>query len=62
MLFQKLEDELSNKIYQKSAVENIDDFKTEIIQIKNAISTKNIMQCKYTNKSREIYPLKILKY
>jgi len=59
-LFHKLEEQLSNSVYQKSSVENIDNFKTEIIQIKNAIESKNIIKCTYTNKQREIYPLKIL--
>lgn len=59
-LFHKFEDELSNKVYQKSAVEKIDEFKNEIILIKNAIDTKNIIKCFYNKKSREIYPLKIL--
>jgi predicted DNA-binding transcriptional regulator YafY len=60
MLFNRFEDELSNKVYQKSAVENIDNFKREIIQIKNAISDKKIITCTYNNKKREVYPLSIL--
>lgn len=32
----------------------------EIIQIKNAIETKHIITCTYTNKDRIVYPLKIL--
>lgn len=59
-LFERFEDELSNKLYQKSSVEKIDNFKDEIIQIKNAIETKNIVNCTYNNKKREIYPLSIL--
>ena len=59
-LFHKFEDELSNNIYQKSSVEKIDEFKEEIILIKNAIETKNIIRCFYSNKNREVYPLKIL--
>lgn len=59
-LFHKFEDELSNKVYQKSAVEKIDEFKDEIILIKNAIETKNIIKCFYNKKNREVYPLKIL--
>ena len=59
-LFHKFEDELSNKVYQKSSVEKIDEFKEEIILIRNAIDTKNIIKCFYKNKHREVYPLKIL--
>lgn len=59
-LFHRFEDELSNKIYQKSSVEKFDEFKDEIIQIRNAIETKNIIKCFYNEKHREIYPLKIL--
>ena len=59
-LFHRLEEQLSNSVYQRSSVEKIDNFKNEIIQIKNAIETKNIIKCTYTNKQREIYPLKIL--
>ncbi|DAB34378.1 MAG TPA: hypothetical protein CFH82_05745, partial [Sulfurospirillum sp. UBA12182] len=46
--------------YQKSSVEKIDNFKDEIIQIKNAIESRNIIQCTYNKKDREVYPLKIL--
>ena len=60
-LFDKLNNELSNKLYQKSSVEKIDNFKEEIIQIKNAIEAKQVISCFYNNKQRdEIYPLKIL--
>lgn len=59
-LFHRFEDELSNKIYQKSSVEKFDEFKNEIIQIRNAIETKNIIKCFYNEKYRKIYPLKIL--
>lgn len=59
-LFHKFEDELSNKVYQKSSVEKIDEFKEEIILIRNAIDTRNIIKCFYKEKYREVYPLKIL--
>lgn len=59
-LFHKFEDELSNNIYQKSSVEKFDEFKEEIIQIRNSIESRNIIKCFYNNKHREIYPLKIL--
>ena len=59
-LFHKFEDLQSNIFYQKSSVEKIDDFKTEIIQIKNAIESKNIIKCFYKDKYKIIYPLKIL--
>ena len=60
VMFDKFEDELSNRLYQKSSVEKIDNFRDEIIQIKNAIETKHIITCTYTNKDRTVYPLKIL--
>ena len=59
-LFLKFEDELTNTLYQKSSVEKIDNFKDEIIQIKNAVESKSIIKCFYNDKNREIYPLKIL--
>ena len=59
-LLEKFNEELSNKLYQKSSVEKIDKFKNEIIQIKNAIESRNIIQCTYNKKDREVYPLKIL--
>ncbi len=59
-LFLKFEDELTNKLYQTSSIEKIDNFKNEIIQIKNAIESKSIIKCLYNKKDREIYPLKIL--
>ena len=59
-LFLKFEDELTNKLYQTSSIEKIDNFKNEIIQIKNAVETKSIIKCFYNKKNREIYPLKIL--
>lgn len=59
-LLEKFEEELSNRLYQKSSVEKIDNFKNEIIQIKNAIESRNIIQCTYNKKDREVYPLKIL--
>lgn len=60
VMFDKFEDELSNRLYQKSSVEKIDNFRDEIIQIKNAIETKHIITCSYKNKNRTVYPLKIL--
>lgn len=59
-LFQKFDDALSHRLYQESSIEKIDEFRQEIIQIKNAIETKRVITCKYSNKEREIYPLKIL--
>ena len=59
-LFLKFEDELTNKLYQTNSIEKIDNFKNEIIQIKNAVETKSIIKCLYNKKNREIYPLKIL--
>ena len=57
-LFLKFEEELTNKLYQTSSVEKIDNFKNEIIQIKNAVETKSIIKCFYNDKNREIYPQK----
>ncbi|WP_323668440.1 helix-turn-helix transcriptional regulator [Aliarcobacter butzleri] len=59
-LFLKFEDELTNKLYKTSSIEKIDNFKNEIIQIKNAVESKSIIKCFYNDKNREIYPLKIL--
>lgn len=60
VLFSKFEDELTNAFYQKSSIEKIDTFKQEIIQIKNAIETKHIINCSYNDKLRVVFPLKIL--
>lgn len=59
-LFQKFEESLSNSFYQETLVEKIDDFKTEIIRIKNAITHSREITCTYNNKARNLYPLKIL--
>jgi predicted DNA-binding transcriptional regulator YafY len=59
-LFQKLDNALSHRLYQESSIEKIDEFKKEIIQINNAIEAKRVITCKYSNKEREVYPLKIL--
>ncbi len=59
-LFQKFEESLSNNFYQETMIEKIDDFKTEIIQIKNAITNRREIACTYNNKARNLYPLKIL--
>lgn len=59
-LFQKFEESLSNSFYQETLVEKIDDFKTEIIRIKNAITHRREIACTYNNKQRNLYPLKIL--
>ena len=48
-LFHKFEYELSNNIYQQSSIAKLDEFKEEIIQIKNAIKTKNIIKCFYNS-------------
>ena len=44
-LFLKFEDELTNKLYQTTSIEKIDNFKNEIIQIKNAVESKSIIKC-----------------
>jgi predicted DNA-binding transcriptional regulator YafY len=59
-LFHKFEDLLTNVFYQKLSIEKIDDFKKEIIKIKNAIELKSIINCFYKRKYRRVYPLKIL--
>lgn len=59
-LFQKLEESLSNSFYQETLIEKIDNFKTEIIRIKNAITHRREIACTYNNKPRNLYPLKIL--
>lgn len=60
VLFNKFEDTLSNAFYQNIAVEKIDDFKDEIIEIKNAIESKVTLEVFYKKKVRIIDPLKIL--
>lgn len=59
-LFSRFEDELTNEVYQKTSIERFDEFKEEIIQIKNAIEHKYIIKCIYNKKHREVYPLEIL--
>lgn len=59
-LFQKFDDALSHRLYQESSIEKINEFRQEIIQIKNAIETKQVITCKYNKKDREVFPLKIL--
>jgi predicted DNA-binding transcriptional regulator YafY len=59
-LFEKLEDERNNNVYQQSSVEKIDAFKKEILTIKNAILEKEILTCNYNKKDRTIYPLSLL--
>ena len=58
-LFHKYENMLSQSIYSLSDIEKIDTFKKEIIQIQHAIDSKVIIQCKYRDKKREVYPLQI---
>ena len=60
LLHQKLEDRLKNSIYKNLSFESLEDNKTEIIQIKNAIKSKNEISCTYNNKQRNLYPLSIL--
>jgi predicted DNA-binding transcriptional regulator YafY len=60
LLFEKLEDSLKNSIYENLSIESIEDNKIEIIQIKNAIKSKNEIECIYNEKKRKLYPLKIL--
>ena len=60
LLFEKFEDSLKNSIYENSSMESFENYKTEIIQIKNAIKSQNEIECIYNNKLRNLYPLKIL--
>ncbi len=60
LLFDKLEDSLKNSIYENLSLESIDNNTSQIIQIKNAIKSKNEIKCFYNDKSRNLYPLKIL--
>ena len=60
LLFDKFEDSLKNSIYENLSVESIENNKIEIIQIKNAIKSKNEIECIYNEKRRNLYPLKIL--
>jgi len=59
-LFEKLEDSLKHSIYANSFMECFEDKKDEIIQIKNAIKSKNEIECIYNDKARKLRPLKIL--
>ena len=59
MLFKDYEDALSHSIYQLTDIERIDKFKNEIIQIHHAIDNKNIIECTYRDKLRNLYPLQI---
>jgi predicted DNA-binding transcriptional regulator YafY len=60
LLFEKFEDSLKNSIYENLSIESIENNKTEIIQIRNAIKSKNEIECIYNDKQRHLYPLKIL--
>lgn len=62
VLFEKFEDTLSNRLYQKSSVEKIDNLKDEIIQIKNAIESRSIIQRACNKEDREFYLIKILNF
>jgi recombination DNA repair RAD52 pathway protein len=42
LLLEKFNEELSNKLYQKSSVEKIDKFKNEIIQIMKKSNLYNV--------------------
>ncbi len=59
-LFEKFEDSLKHNIYTDISMECFEDKKDEIIQIKNAIKTKNEIECIYNDKQRKLQPLKIL--
>lgn len=60
VLFDRFESELSNRLYLKSSIEKIDDFKEEIILIKNAVESKYVIHCTYNDKNRVVWPLQIL--
>jgi predicted DNA-binding transcriptional regulator YafY len=60
LLFDKFEDSLKNSIYENLSMESIENNKIEIIQIRNAIKSKNEIECIYNDKPRNLYPLKIL--
>jgi predicted DNA-binding transcriptional regulator YafY len=60
LLFDKLENSLKNSIYENSSMECFEENKDEIVKIRNAIKAKNEILCKYNDKERNLYPLKIL--
>ncbi len=60
ILFEKFEDSLKHSIYDNSFMECFEDKKDEIIQIKNAIKSRNEIECIYNDKLRKLQPLKIL--
>ena len=60
LLFDKFEDCLKNSIYENLSIEKIDNNNTQIVQIRNAIKSKNAIECEYNKKPRNLYPLKIL--
>lgn len=59
ILFDKFEDSLKNSIYKHHKIESLNN-SNDIIKIKNAIKSQNKIFCIYNDKSRELYPLKIL--
>ena len=59
-LFEKLENALEDGLYKSGAIEQIDEFKAEIIAIKNSIDRRVKIRCIYNNKEREIEPISIL--
>ena len=62
ILFEKLEDSLKNSIYQNLSCESIEEYKSEIIQIKNAIKNQSQIKCTYKEENRILIPLKILNF
>lgn len=60
VLFEKFEKALEDNFYKSASVEKIDEFKSEIIKIKNAIEQGVEVGCDYGGKERVIQPLKIL--
>lgn len=60
-LFNRFKKRASLYIYKKINVEHLDrDDEVKLAIIKNAIKTKTVAMCMYSNKSRTIHPLKIV--
>ena len=60
VLFEKFEKALEDNFYKSASIEKIDEFKSEIITIKNAIEQGIEIICEYGEKTRVVQPLKIL--
>lgn len=58
----KFEKLLSHEIYEVSSIEEINEFKKEVILINHAINNNQEIECTYRDKKRLLHPLKILNF